>query len=389
MFGGKKEKFLALDITRGGANGLYFSIDADRRIDIEKFEKGLNLVKFLKSPFRRAAHASLEGEYVFNGHRTLVAGASTDIATTVPVPLSWRRDPERQALPVALDELDDQIGRVFPKIASQCRVEAAKRFGIEAVDAVLVDAYAREFSVDGKHAAHLEGFIGKEIAFVMELTFLRRDVFEPFRAIFNSPDPFFFFESPQARLSVLGHARPLPLNLIDVRSGDGSLFVWQAEKYTKVPVLYREPFHWSLEPALKAIQDAYSVSAAAAEEMYRTYVRGEVSSSSARAIGDLITPSLDTFGKMVAKAKVRGTTYLDMLYPLPWPPGHRERGTAIESLLLDAILEAFGLSFVSRAGHEDLHLLFRHLAPFLVMYFDRDRGALNDALRKRVHWLAG
>ena len=389
MLGKKKETFLSLDIAQDGTNGLYFSIDADRRIAIEKFERHIDLVKFLQSPLRRAAHASLEGEYVFNGHRMLVAGASADIATTVPVPFSWRRDAVRETFPVTLDELDDQIGRALPKIVSQCRVEAARRFGIEAVDAVLVDAYAREFAVDGKHAAHLEGFVGKEISFVLELTFLRRDIFEPFRKIFNSPEPFFFFESPQAQLSVLHHVRPLPLNVVNARDGAGSLFVLQAEKHAKIPVLYREPFAWSFESAIDAIRDAFSVSDATAAEMYGAYARGEVSPPAARAIRELIDLPLAAFGKAIARAKVRGTTYVDMPYPLPWPPGHRERGTAVEALPLDAILETFGISFSSGAAHDDPHLLFRHLAPFLVMYFDRDRGALNDALRKRVHWLAG
>ena len=65
----KKEKFLILEISPLGTNGLFLSVGEDRAIILEKFVRNINLKKFLKSPVRRMTQKSWEGEYLFKSRR--------------------------------------------------------------------------------------------------------------------------------------------------------------------------------------------------------------------------------------------------------------------------------------------------------------------------------
>lgn len=216
---------MTLDVGKAKTAGLYFRISKDRKIVIEKLEEDIDLPRFLRAPLRRAAQASWEGKHFFEGRRRMLAAADATLATTIPVPLSFRREPERRVLGLVLGELDDYVGGVLTKVSAECRVEAAHRFGIEPVEVVLVAARALDVAVDGRKVARAEGVLGQEVSFILELTFTRRALFDQFKHFFNAPEPFLFMESPQARLNVLSLINPLPLNLIVAdRAPDASLF---------------------------------------------------------------------------------------------------------------------------------------------------------------------
>jgi hypothetical protein len=222
------------------------------------------------------------------------------------------------------------------------------------------------------------------VALALELTFARRDIFESFRALFNAPEPFFFFESPEAITRLLSLIRPLPINLI----ADGGVFVLQAVKNGQ-PVLYREKFLWAFDAILYSIEEAYAVSRPAAEDMYRAFVSRDLSPTAERHIGGIVAPFVETFLTATRKAKLRGATFCLTPHPMPFPLPHREAAATIEEIPFRAILGKFDITIVpgSLAARPDL--LLRHLAPFLLMYFEGTQGALNERLRKKVHWLTG
>ena len=378
------EKFLSLDIRPDRTSGLYFEFTRDRVIRIEKFEPQIDLAKFLKAPSHRAAQASWEGKYFFAGRRKIVAAADPSLTTTIPIPFAYRREPTRHDRPLSIDELDDQIAQALPKILTQCRIEVAKRLSVEPVETVLVGARASHVTVDGKPTAHPAGFLGKEVALALELTFARRDIFESFRALFNAPEPFFFFESPDAITRLLSSIRPLPINLI----ADGGVFVLQAVKNGQ-PVLYREKFPWAFDAILHSIEEAHTVSRLAAEDMYRAFVSRDLSPSAERHIGGIVAPFVETFFALTQKAKLHGATFCLTPHPMPFPMPHREVTTTIEEIPLAEILRKFDVTLVPGPLAARPDLLLRHLAPFLLMYFDGTQGALNERLRKKVHWLTG
>ena len=68
-----REKFLVLEIMPSGVNGLFLSVNDEHRLVFENFLKGIDLVKFFKKPWRRAAQQSWEGKYLFKDHRKVIA----------------------------------------------------------------------------------------------------------------------------------------------------------------------------------------------------------------------------------------------------------------------------------------------------------------------------
>jgi hypothetical protein len=304
------------------------------------------------------------------------------------MPVEFRREPERRQLPITLEELDDRIGLILPKLTSRCRVEAARRFGEDAVEAVLVGAVAKNMAIDGKSTAHPLGFLGDEVRFVLEFTFARRPLFERLRSLFNSPESFFFAESAQVRLSVLASVRPLPLSLIVARDGgnDAALFILQSAKDEEA-VLYRERFPWSFEPVVHAIQESFSLSRDAARDVYCAYVDGEMSDDARRSVRAIFGDSAERFEIAVQKTKIHGHAYIDASFPPPFQLPYRAGRAVVEDIPFDALCAKFGVSLRGGKFEESGSVLWRHLAPFLSMYFDHDQAAVNGLLRKRVHWL--
>jgi hypothetical protein len=386
------EKFLSLDIRPDRVSGLYFELKADRTIRVEKFEEQIDLAKFLRSARYRAAQASWEGNYFFKGRRRIVAAADPTLATTIPIPFAYRREAERYDRPLTIDELDDQIAQAIPRILTQCRGEVAKRLLVEPIETVLVGARAANVVIDGKATAHPAGFLGKEVALVLELTFVRRDLFESFRALFNAPEPFFFFESPESIARAFSSIRSLPINLIVLgdSAAHGGLFVFQeGDKEHAIPVLYREPFSWGFAEILTAIQEAYGVSRPAAIAMCRAFANKELSPNVERHIGALVAPFIEEILVLIRKARLHGAAYYIAPYVLPVQLPLREGAITLEEIPLTEILRTYDLTIAPDALATRPDLLLHHLAPFLLMYFEGTQGALNERLRKKVHWLTG
>ncbi len=375
-----------LEITPAGANGLFLSVDDERNLLFEKFSEGIDLKRFMKSPVRSIAQRSWEGEYLFKGHRKVIVAADPALATTIPVPLALPREAGSGKSQIMLAELENMIAQAMGKIFNQCRAEAAKRLGVHEVDTVLVGAKARNFSVDGHRVMDPVGFAGKKVSLLLELTFTARALFEDLQQQFNSPDDFFFAESPQSRLTSLARVRKLPLNLIAEDGPRGAALYVLQETRDGHPVLYREKLQWSFEGLFLRIAAELGVSDAAARELYRSYCAGGMSAGAARAFKKVIDPAVDALLKEAGKAKLRGPVYIDADHDLPFALPHRHGSMVFERFPAGEVLGQLGFA-EDIARSMPRRAVYRTLLPFIEAYFDRSNSEINQKLRRRLHWL--
>ncbi len=385
-----REKFLILEVGPKETCGLFLSVDEDRNIIFEKFEKGVNLAKFLRAPSRRVADQSWEGRPLFNGRRRLAVAADASLATTIPVPLELHRDAANAKSRITLAELENLIAQAMARIFNGCRTEAAGRLGLSDLDAVLVSAKAKQFGVDRSDVEDPVGYPGKKITLLLEFTFTGRALAEELKPFFNSPEPFFFAEAPQAHLASLARVRALPLSLV-AADGDGtSLFVLQKAK-DDYAVLYREALDWRFNSLFEALQEAFGVSPRAAKDLYCAYRRGEVSEGVARVFRAALEPALDAFFREMARAKVSGTAYVDHPHGLPTEASRRRGGARFEPHPAEEIAAHLGFTAdldAFRVSRDDRARVRRLLIYFLESYFDKSSTEINQKLRRRLHWLA-
>ncbi|MDR3582394.1 MAG: hypothetical protein P4L67_03940 [Candidatus Pacebacteria bacterium] len=381
------EKFLVLEIMPSGVNGLFLSVDEDRNLIFEKFVRNIDLKKFFRSPVRRATQQSWEGNYLFKGHRKVIAVADSSLATTIPIPVDLVREPADAHIEISVPELENLIAQEMAKIFNQCRSEAAERLGIHELDAMLVGEKAKYFKVDGEEVVNPVGFAGKKISLLLDLTFTTRGIFETLQQFFNAPEDFFFAESAQVRLTSIARARKLPLNLVFSDHGTTSLFILERTKAGH-PILYREPFTWSFDTLFGRVAGEFGVSDAAAREMYGHYVKKGVSESAARAFKKTIDPAVDELLREVEKKKLKGFLYMDAPHALPFDMPYRHEGVVFEELPLAEVLQGLGFGAGMQGGTLSAHELSRHLLPFLEAYFDKSDMEINQKLRRRLHWLA-
>ncbi len=73
----RREKFLVLEIMPSGVNGIFLSVDDERNLIFEKLVRNIDLKKFFRSPLRSVTQKSWEGNYLFNGHRKVIAVADS------------------------------------------------------------------------------------------------------------------------------------------------------------------------------------------------------------------------------------------------------------------------------------------------------------------------
>ena len=382
-----REKFLVLELAPAGTNGLYLSVDEDRKITFERFVRNAPIERLLKTPVRRVTDKTWEGRRFFKGGRKVIVAADPRLATTIPIPLELQRERTFAKARITVAELENLIAQAMAKIFNGCRSEAAKRLGLNDLDTILVSAKAKHFKIDGKAAADPAGFPGKKVTLLLELTFTGRKLFEELKPLFNSSDHFFFAEAPQAHLASLARVRDLPLNLVVAEDDGASLFVFQKAK-DDYAVLYREPLAWSARMLVSPIAEALRVSEAAAKNLYRIYRRGGVSESAARVFKKTLQPSFDAFLKEIARAKVSGPIYIDCEGGAPFETPYRHGGARIEEHPVGELLAELGFTadqeFFKEGGGGSL----RSLIYFLEAYFDRSNSEINQKLRRRLHWLA-
>lgn len=380
-----REKFLVLEVTPHGANALFLSVDEDRRLIFEKYIENADLKKFLRSPWRRVTQKSWEGNYLFKSHRKIIVSADPSLATTMPIPLDLSRERAQWESEITLEELENLIAQAMAKIFTQCRNEAAKRLGIDDIHAIMVGAKANRFRIDGHAIMNPIGFTGRKLSLLLELTFTTRDVFENFKQFFNSPDEFFFIESPQAWLLAVARARKLPLNLI----AGSELFVL-TKANGEHPVLYREKLGWSFGVVFGQIAREFGVSEKTAKSLYQKYRNGNLSEAAERSFKKAIRSATDTLLDETERAKLGGFVYIDAEHAAPFDLPHKHKDVTFEKLPAAEILEELDLAFDldSWADGPREAEVFRMLAPFLEAYVAKSTSEINQKLRRRLHWLA-
>jgi hypothetical protein len=390
-----QEKFLVLEITPARTRGWFLGVDADRNIKFEKTLNDIDLKKFFaftKAPLRNMEQSSWEGERVFKSRRQVIVAADPRLATTIPVPLDLAREEgNNKKSKLTLAEAENMIAQAEQKIFNGCRAEAARRFGIHELDAILVAAKAKHFKVDGEAVKTPAGHTGKTMSLLLELTFTTRDVFETLQQFFNSPDEFFFVEAPQAHLAAFSRIRKLPLNLIVANDDVTALYVLENAK-GEHPVLYRETIGWLFGSFFKTIKETLAVSDATARDLYRLYRKGETSDDIKRAFKKLLQPVQDELLAAVEKAKVNGVVYMNTEHALPFETPHRHGTATFEAYPTEELMHELGFSIgnaktlKSSMGGESAAL--RAMLYFLEAYFDKSGSTeINQKLRRRLHWL--
>ena len=384
-FFSQREKFLILEITPAGTNGLFLSVDEDRNIDLSKL---------LQSPARRISEKTWKGGSFFRSWRRVIVAADSSLATTIPVPLELSREHANAKSRITIAELENLIAQAMAKVFNGCRGEAAKRLAASDLDTVLVGAKADHFKVNGRALASPIGIAGKKISLLLELTFTTRRIFEDLKPFFNSPEEFFFAEAPQAHLRAIARVQKLPLNLIAAGGDGASLFVLERPK-GEYAVLYRERFHWSFSSLLRSIGEAFAVNEEVAKKLYCLYHRGLVSENAKRAFKKIMEPTLRAFFGEIAKGKVRGAVYVDMPHALPVPLPYKHGAATLEERPVKEILAGLGFTLPGHRPKGRAHVdgednaVPRMLLYFVEAYFDKSDSEINRKLRRRLHWLAG
>ena len=383
----QKEKFLIVDVAPDGASALSLDFNERRELVFKQVAEKVDFKKFLSSQAGSIFQKSWEGKSFFNSRRRLVILADPRLATTIPVPLDFKRDVVVMDEPVALGEVEDWLARATAKIFPRCRLEAGRRLGTGDIDTVLVGQRIGRTVVDGRIVADPVGHSGKKISFVIELTFASRELSEALAPFFNAPGEFFFAEGPQARLAALACVKPLPASIIAANDdGKSSLFILQ-EADRGCSVTYREPFPWDASAMIRSISRDLGVSDSSAEEIYEKYLRREVSDSAKKYLSALIAPVVERFLQALDKAHLHGSTYLDLPHDLPLQmPYHRHR-VMIEEVPVATLLAKFGF-LPDEAGKISPRMALRYLVPFFELYFDSYHSEINELLRRKLHWLA-
>jgi hypothetical protein len=387
LFSPAKEKFLVLDVGQEKVSSLSLCFDEHRHLVIEKIAEDIDLKKFLNAQARNIFQKSWEGKYFFNSHRRLMVSADSSFATTIPIPLDFKRHVDEENEPISLGELEDFLARAIARVFPRCRNEASRRLRIAEIDTILVGEKTDQVMVDGRPMADPLGHRGNKISLVLELTFTGRELFENLKPFFSSPEEFAFAEAPQASLEMLAGARGLPSSLVVGREdGKTSLFIFE-ETEGKCPVLYREPFHWESDGFVKRVAAEFGIDVDSAEEICSLFSAGAVSVVVAKKMNEIARPLAEQFFHDLDKANLHGTVFVDMQHALPFTLPVKCDHVTIAPVPIADIFKKFNFTSDDPAAMTP-RVMLHYLAPFFELYFKKNHSKLNEKLRHRVHWLA-
>jgi hypothetical protein len=380
-----KEKFLILEISPKGTDGIFLDIDEDRNLIFKKFQKNIDIKKYLKLSTIGLSQKSFEGKYILKPVRKIIAGVDSSLATTISVPVEKDREDFLKNNEITFVEFENLFSQTMASVISKCKSEASLRLGVENIDTILVSAKVVHFKIDSEPVESPISLIGNKISFVIDLTFTTRKVFEEFKGLFSAPEEFFFIESPNASLRALKRVRKLPLALIVLGEEDSWLYVL-AKGNSKNDVLYREKFNWAFSSLFDAIQKDFSVGSGASKELYEAYIKNKMSKMASRVFKKTIDPIFELFLKEIKNKKIQNFVYLDSKYDLPYELPFKVGKVSVSNIPISEILSDVDFSLNIKAD-DHKGFIFGHLSPFIEAFFDKDVSNLNKKIRKRLHWL--
>lgn len=345
-----RESFLVFWVMPEGAEGILLNLENGKRFVPKKFwrEKDLRALVSKIPPGRES--------------RTVIVAADPSLVFTATVPInSLREEPNGT---ISAVEVANLLAQAAGKAFNHCRLEAARRLGVDDLDVVLVGSKVLDFRLDGHRVWNPLGFEARRIQTALELKFTTRALFEELKLI----KKFFFTDIARAELEVLGKAYRPPLNLL-VLNPDRS--------YLATPDWYKE-VRWQTVLLIRAICRAWAVSPGAAERLYATYLAGGVSPAVGRAITRQLQPVVRSLLVRLAELRPRGKVFLDSEVQLPLSLPVHKKTFSLEKIEFQELMLKLGF---------EGNLPFRCFAPLVLFLTDKSNPEVNRWLRRHLNWL--
>lgn len=368
-----REKFLVIGIAPQRTTGLLLSVDKDRNLKPERFWDNFSFAALGRNPLKALRK------------KKLIVAADPAFIATIFLPLELEREEFRRNNPVSLEELEGLISQAIDREFHRNRSEAGKRLGLDELDAVLVGARVAEFKVDGHRVLNLEGFVGKNLGALLELTFTARKIFDDFKDFFNSREGLHFTGTAVAGLRMLSLVGAHPVNLLMVDHGGSRVFT--LDKVAWGESISREPLNWSFVSLFEAIAAEIPVSRDIVVNFYYDHLNRNTSGNFAHALGRVMKPARDQFFTELKQTGLSGPVYVHSPVPLPMSLPHEKGRMRLEELPTGKIVEKFGLATRLSEWPVPASEIFTHLTPFLEFYHDKSNSEVNRRLRRRLHWL--
>ena len=369
----RREKFLILQISPQKTKGLLLSLDKEKKLKPEKLRDDLSLAELQETSVQRLRKYNV------------ICAADSSLATTLSFPVELKRGLDEAERPIASIELENLLSQSVGRLFSQERKEASSRLKVDELDTVLVGSAAQNFKIDGHTVLNPIGFCGRNVEAVMELIFTTRRIFDGLKRFFSNPTNFFFTETARAVLFSLSKVQSLPVNLMIFSPKDALCFILDRAAWGNV--VYRDKINWPRESIFEAITRELEVSRAVAADLYRSYLKHEMSDNFKRAFGKIIKPPTDLLLRLIKKSKFRGNVYFYSLIPLPLSLPARLDRIVLEELPLSRFMDKTGFKLDLSGWPLPEKEIFLRLAPFFEFYYQKSETEVNKKLHRCIHWL--
>lgn len=381
-----------LRISLQETSGLLVGLDDDKRLTFEKFWE--------KFPLEKWSQSRLRGF----GKRNLIISADPSSAVTASYPIEMKRALYDCAEQLNETELENLLAQEIGRSFGSERAEAARRLGLHELDAVLVNAEAGDFKIDGRHVVNPLSFTGESIGAVMRMTFASRPVFDYLKHLFGSGGFFFTSDvrsglfllskleqiaaaSGSAHASLASQGRLVPAVNLAIASASG-VACFSLQKSAWGSAVYEEKFNWQPNALIAAIASAFRVGEPVAAGIYENYLSGDVSPRFGRFIGSILKSEIGNFLNGLKSSRLRGTTFIHSSLALPLASPIRCGYLTLSRLPARAAFVNLGFRLEFKDWPMSPEEIFMRLAPFFEFYYDHRDSNINSRLRRRIHWLA-
>lgn len=362
----RREKFFILLVTPEKVSAVLFGVTRDRSISCEKFWP-----EFALSQSHRWLTKVLP-------HWTVIVAVSPHLAYTADIPIHLSRE-ETYKEELSLSELDSLLGRVMNQEFMANRKIAGRALQVSELEIVLADSRIRDFRVDGHHVHNPMGFKAKHIEASIEMTFVRREVYESLRG-FSNRSHFFFTGLDRSILAALRKNYEPPFVCTLLESPRSSVFRISSSHGNRIE---RYEIDWSAKSFLQVFMDEWGVNEESARELLRWYREGKLPQSAEQIIKkefQKLAEHLEKeLGGHLGKMPILISSQ-EMIMPL-------SRKINLEKITLRPVFEKMGFTAKEQSWPMAEHERFSYCAPLLEFYSHQGSPEINLWLRRRLHWL--
>ncbi|OGZ02016.1 MAG: hypothetical protein A2390_02460 [Candidatus Liptonbacteria bacterium RIFOXYB1_FULL_36_10] len=340
---------------------------------------------------------NIEESKIKKGAKTLILGDKSSIYTVLACVSSPRTEFKEE---ISEGELENLLSQAVWKFMETYKPEAAASLNLPDTEILLANIRILGVKINGHKVLNPLGFRAKSVEFLIEETFIGRDLYHSIESSLLKKSEITFISELgkiEAESILRENNFENSFSLIRIFPSASFLLTSRGAKKNKFygdissPVIsLSESFSWSKQKLLEKIAVELNLNLETAKDVFARFVENNASRRFLSFIKTILDAEIFSFWQKIFKKTGTEKTILfssDEILPKSFSV-LRQKGKNVSEINIINLAEKFGFSLdFGKKNTKSDNFFFSSLAAFFEYYFSNRDEVLNKLAKRRAKWL--